>query len=99
MRIPAVIAVLAFALAALAADPPKRIVSLSPNVTEMLYGIGAFGQVAAISDYCTYPPEVAKLPSIGGWRNPDLEKVAALRPDLVITDDAQGVFVKDNFEK
>jgi iron complex transport system substrate-binding protein len=95
----ALLIALAFAFAVSAADPPKRIVSLSPNVTEMLYGIGAFGQLVAISDYCTYPPEVAKLPSIGGWRNPDLEKVAALRPDLVITDDAQGVFVKDDFQK
>lgn len=86
-------------MAAAGAEPPKRIVSLSPNVTEMLYGIGAFDRVAAVSDYCTYPPEVAKLPSIGGWRNPDFEKVAALRPDLVITDDAQAVFVKDTFQK
>lgn len=92
-------AILLAALAVAAGNTPKRIVSLSPNVTEMLYGIGAFDQVAAVSDYCTYPPQAAKLPSVGGWRNPDLESVAALRPDLVITDDAQGVFVKDSFQK
>jgi len=85
--------------AAAAAEIPKRIVSLSPNVSEMLYGIGAFPLVAAVSDYTSYPPEAAKLPSIGGWRNPDLEKVAALRPDLVITDDAQAIFIKDSLQK
>src|SRR5215831_5570837 len=90
---------LALALAAAAADVPRRIVSLSPNVTEMLYGIGAFSQVAGVSDYCTYPPEVSKLPSVGGWQNPNLEKLAALRPDLVIVDDGQAAFVAENFKK
>ena len=93
-----IIATLVFALRA-AADVPHRIVSLSPNVTEMLYGIGAFGQIVGISDYCTYPAEVNKLPSVGGWHNPDLEKLAALRPDLVIVDDGQAPFVEDNFKK
>lgn len=81
-----------------AADVPHRIVSVSPNVTEMLYGIGAFGQVAGISDYCTYPPEVKNLPSIGGWHNPSLEKLAALKPDLVISDDGQAPFIEKNVE-
>lgn len=81
-----------------AADVPHRIVSVSPNVTEMLYGIGAFGQVAGISDYCTYPPEVKNLPSIGGWHNPSLEKLATLKPDLVISDDGQAPFIEKNVE-
>jgi iron complex transport system substrate-binding protein len=95
----AIILTFAFALCAAGEDVPRRIVSLSPNVTEMLYGIGAFGQVVGISDYCTYPPDVNKLPSVGGWHNPDLEKLAALRPDLVIVDDGQAPFVEDNFRK
>jgi len=78
---------------------PQRIVSLSPNVTELLYGIGAFPQVVGVSDYCTYPPEVKKLPSVGGWHDPSLEKLAALRPDLVVVDDAQAPFVRDSFTK
>jgi iron complex transport system substrate-binding protein len=82
-----------------AAGAPRRIVSLSPNVTELLYGIGAFSQVVGVSDYCTYPPEVSKLPSVGGWSNPSLEKLAALGPDLVIVDDAEGPFVEDSFRK
>jgi len=85
-------------LGAQGADAPRRIVSLSPNVTEMLYGIGAFDQVVGISDYCTYPPEVNKLPSVGGWHNPDLEKLAALRPNLVIVDEGQAPFLEDQFK-
>jgi iron complex transport system substrate-binding protein len=77
------------------ADLPKRIVSLSPNMTEILYGIGAFNTVVGVSDYCTYPPEVARLPSVGGWHTPSLEKLTAMRPDLVIVDAAQAPFVID----
>lgn len=62
----------------------QRIISLSPSVTEVLYGIGAFDQVVAVSSYCEYPPEVEGLPRVGGWTNTNLEKVVALRPDLVI---------------
>ena len=95
----ALIASLALALHTFAASPPKRIVSLSPNVTELLYGIGAFPQLVGVSDYCTYPPEVTKLPSVGGWRDPSLEKLASLHPDLVIIDSGQAPFVEDNFRK
>ena len=90
---------LSLALCASAAGAPRRIVSLSPNVTELLYGIGAFSQVVGVSDYCTYPPEASKLPSVGGWANPSLEKLAALGPDLVIVDDGEGPFVEDSFRK
>jgi iron complex transport system substrate-binding protein len=83
------------ALCAFAA-PPQRIVSLSPNVTELLYGVGAFSQVVGVSDYCSYPPEVKKLPSVGGWHNPSLEKLAAMRPDLVIVDDGQAPFIEES---
>lgn len=74
-------------------SPPQRIISASPNITEMLYGVGAFGRVVAVSDYCTYPPAVSRLPRIGGWQNPSLERLANLRPDLVILTEAQGPFV------
>jgi iron complex transport system substrate-binding protein len=90
---------LSFTLCVTAAEVPRRIVSLSPNVTEMLYGVGALDQIVGISDYCTYPPDVNRLPSVGGWHNPNLEKIAALRPDLVIVDDGQAPFVEDNFRK
>lgn len=75
-----------------------RIISLSPNTTEILHGIGAFDRVVAVSDYCAYPPGVEALPRVGGWSNPNLEQIASLRPDLVVFADAQAQFVKDRIE-
>jgi ABC-type hemin transport system substrate-binding protein len=43
---------------AILADTRLRIISLSPTVTEILYGLGVFDQVVAVSEYCVYPPEV-----------------------------------------
>jgi len=80
------------------AGKPARIISLTPSTTEILYGVGAFGRVVAVSDYCTYPPEVKKLPRVGGWNNPNMEQIAALRPDLVVFSDAQAQFVKEKVE-
>ena len=77
---------------------PKRIVSLSPSVTEILHGVGAFDRVVAVSSYCDYPPETAGLPKVGGWSNPNLEQIAGLRPDLVVFADAQAPFIKDKIE-
>ena len=84
--------------AASRAGKPERIISLSPNTTEILAGLGAFDRVVAVSDYCTYPPEVSRLPRVGGWNNPNMEQIAALRPDLVVFADAQAQFVKDKVE-
>jgi iron complex transport system substrate-binding protein len=81
-------------LALLLAAPPGRIVSLSPNATEILHGIGAFDRVVAVSTYCEYPEDVAKLPRVGGWTNTNLEQVLALAPDLVILSDAQAPLVE-----
>ncbi len=85
-------------LSAGAADVPRRIVSLSPNLTEILYGVGAFDRIVGVSDYCTWPAAVRKLPAVGGWRNPNLEKLAALQPDLVLIDDGQAAFVQEKLK-
>jgi iron complex transport system substrate-binding protein len=74
---------------------PRRIVSLSPNLGEILYGVGAFDQLVGISRYASYPPAVTKLPTVGGWQDPDFEKLMALRPDLVLVDKPQAAFVED----
>ena len=83
------IAALLPALACAADVAPKRIISASPNVTEILYGVGAFRSVIAVSDYCTYPPEVKTLPRIGKWQDNNLEQIVSLRPDLLIMSDVQ----------
>ena len=68
-----------------AQSPPKRIVSLVPALTEMLYAVGAGPQVVAVSSYDEYPPEVKALPRVGALLDPDTERIIALKPDLVIT--------------
>jgi len=70
---------------ALSAQSPKRIISLVPNVTEILFAIGAGPQVVAVSNYDVEPPEVRSLPTVGALVDPDTEKIISLRPDLVIT--------------
>jgi iron complex transport system substrate-binding protein len=74
-----------FVVSSLAQAPPKRIVSLVPNVTEMLFAIGAGPQVVAVSTYDVEPPEVRSLPTVGALVDPDTERIIALRPDLVIS--------------
>jgi iron complex transport system substrate-binding protein len=64
--------------------PPQRIVSVAPNVTETLFALGLEDRLVGVSVYCQYPPEALKKEKIGGYINPSLEKIVALRPDLVI---------------
>jgi iron complex transport system substrate-binding protein len=92
-------AAISFALCAPCADVPQRIVSLSPDLTEVLYGIGAFSRVVGVSDYDTYPPEVAKLPHLGPLHSPNLETLTALHPDLVVINSAQAAFVEDTLNQ
>lgn len=65
--------------------PPQRVVSLVPSVTESLFDLHLGGRLTAITDYCVHPADgVARLPRIGGTKNPDIRKIIALGPDLVI---------------
>jgi iron complex transport system substrate-binding protein len=64
--------------------PARRIVSLVPAVTEMLFAIGAGPQVVGVSSYDREPPEVDRLPRVGALLDPDLERILTLRPDLVV---------------
>lgn len=79
------VAGLLLASVALAETAPKRIVSLVPNVTEMLFAIGAGPQVVGVSNYDVEPPQVRSLPTVGALLDPDTEKIISLKPDLVIT--------------
>ena len=62
----------------------RRIVSLAPNVTEMLFALGLGGRVVGVTEFCNYPPEALRIPKVGGYINPNAEAILALRPDLVI---------------
>ncbi len=65
-------------------DAPRRIVSLIPAVTEMLFAIGAGDRVVGVSSFDRFPPEVEKIQKVGALLDPDLERILGLRPDLVV---------------
>ncbi len=64
--------------------PAKRIVSLAPSITEILFAIGAGDMVVGRTKYCTYPAQTASVKSVGTLYEPDLESVINLDPDVVI---------------
>src|SRR5438552_4007728 len=64
--------------------PARRIVSLSPAVTELLYALGAGDRVVGRTTWCDYPPAVRAVPSVGDGLSPNLEAIVARRPDLVV---------------
>ena len=65
----------------------RRLVSLSPGITDALFEIGAGSQVVARSDYCDYPAEVARLPRVGTSLTPSYETITRLSPSLIVGED------------
>ncbi|MDP3938951.1 MAG: cobalamin-binding protein, partial [Deltaproteobacteria bacterium] len=63
---------------------PARILSYAPNLTETVFAIGAADRLVGRTRFCDWPPEVSKVPSFGGLLDPDFEKIAVLRPDLIL---------------
>lgn len=61
---------------------PRRVVSLVPSLTETLFDLGAGDDVAGITDFCIFPENLNK-PRVGGTKNPRVEEIRALAPDLV----------------
>ncbi len=66
------------------ATPPRRIVSLAPSMTEILYALGLGDNIVGVTTFCDYPEEAKKKPKIGGMSNPSLEAVISLKPDIVV---------------
>ena len=64
--------------------PPARVVSLAPSITEIVYALGEGGRLVGVCAQCDHPPEVARIPRVGGYLTPSVEVVLATRPDLVI---------------
>lgn len=64
---------------------PTRIVSVSHSVTEIIFALGAGDLLVGRTDFCTYPPEALKIPSIGGITNMNIEQILSLQPDLVLS--------------
>jgi len=86
-------AFLALAVSGVAADaatgdPPRRLVSLAPSVTELLFDLGLGDRVVGVTDWCRRPPAALAVAKVGGHLDPNLEAVVALLPDLVVLEAA-----------
>lgn len=66
---------------------PQKIVSLSPANTEILFALGLGDKIVGRTDYCNYPQEAQKIPTIGDYNNPNVEKIISMVPDLVLAGD------------
>ena len=64
--------------------PPKRIISLAPNITEILFSLGLDEEVVGVSIHCNYPEKAKSRVKVGSYISVDFERVISLRPDLVI---------------
>jgi iron complex transport system substrate-binding protein len=76
--------ILAVGAALLCVAQPQRIVSTAPSITEMLYAVGLGERVAGVTTYCRYPEAARAKPKIGTYTEPSLERIASLKPDLVV---------------
>lgn len=65
-------------------DEPRRIVSLAPNITEIIFALGQEHRLMGATRYSDFPPEAKTLPKVGSYVHLDLEKIVALKPDLCI---------------
>ncbi len=72
----------------------ERIVSLSPSITEIVYALGAGEELVATSSYSLYPQAAKKLPIIGSYTNPNVERVLSFAPTLVIGQSFNGDFLQ-----
>ncbi len=66
------------------AAPPRRIISLAPSLTEIVYLLGRGTSLVGVTRYCNFPPAAKALPKIGGVTDPDVERVVSLAPDVVL---------------
>ncbi len=63
---------------------PKRIICAAPSITECVFALGCGDRVKGVTRFCTWPPAARRLPRIGGYIDPNLERIMTLRPDLVV---------------
>ena len=68
---------------------PRRVISLIPAVTEMIFAMGEGARLVGVSNYDRHPPDVERIDRVGGLLDPNVERILALRPDLVIVYNTQ----------
>ena len=71
-----------------------RIVSLSPNITELLFALGLDDNICGVTTYCNYPARAELKPKVGSIMEPDIETILAMRPTLVL---ATGTTLQQQF--
>lgn len=80
--------------------PPKRLIALAPNLTEILYALGLGDRVVGVTNHCNYPPEASLKPKVGSYIHLNVEQIINLSPDLVIgTVDGNERYVLDLLEQ
>ena len=62
--------------------PPKRLIALAPNLTEILYALGLGDRVVGVTNHCNYPPEASLKPKVGSYIHLNVEQIISLSPDL-----------------
>lgn len=75
---------------------PEKVVSIAPNISEMIFELNAGRKLVGRTNYCDYPQEITSVESIGTMRTPDIEKIISLEPDIVI---ASTHFNEENSKK
>ena len=69
---------------------PERIVSLAPSNTEILFALGLGDKVIGVTEVCDYPEEAKAIERVGGFQGPNMEKIIAAKPDLILADSLTG---------
>jgi iron complex transport system substrate-binding protein len=77
---------------------PQRIISIAPSNTEILFALGLGEKVVGVTDWCDYPPEALEKEKVGGYDTPDIEKIDALNPDLILAAYGTPIDVIDTLE-
>ncbi len=81
-------------------DTGVRIVSLSPGATEILFALGLDEEIVGISDFCDYPPgAVAVKPTMGGFSTPNIEKIQACDPHVLVLTRSMPIELKHQFDR
>lgn len=71
-------------------DSTERIVSLAPGITEILFELGVGDRVVGVTDFDDFPEEVSKIPRVGDFQGPNMEAIAAQRPDIIFASTLSG---------
>jgi cobalamin transport system substrate-binding protein len=81
-------------------SPPKRLIALAPNLTEILFALGLGDRVVGVTNHCNYPPEARLKPRVGSYVHLNVEQIISLSPDLVIgTVDGNERYILDLLEQ